>query len=730
MKHPSTLSAGQIQFHQRCQPPITPGTYTVNVDQDVAQLGTFKNDPFEFSVAGPRFSLSPSDIYSVYPPNEKAGDFASTLPHVVFSRRTLPWERPVAKTGDDLSPWMALLVFSAADFPAGSNFPDIVTRPVGELLNPPNGEAVGPDLKLEAGESPEDLCTTIDIAWDVFQATAPSYKDLPFLAHVREVNTGAKETSSFLADGWFSVVLANRFPQPQEGKEPPDGRENRAYLVSLEGLTDYLPNSTKDTARKPARLAVLSSWAFRCNKAFTFISSMKGLNVARIGVPWNEKANGSPSAMESVREALQRGYTALNHSTRLGEKAVSWYRGPLVPLYLGRQTGYDFRPAADAALRYDPLQGMLDVTYAAAFQLGRLLALQDRHFAVSLYAYRTRVQRHVNGLLSKNRLGKVLGEAGGLEPEGKMMEEYLRKSTTPKTWSAATEDIFGREQITPIQETDLAVPENVRKWLGRLMLLYRVPFNYVVPDERMLPKDSIRFFYLDPGWLKCLLEGACSVGRASSRDELVDKELRDNFLKYAIQESRKVRTQEPLGAGGWTHLTGFLLRSPVVEGWQGLEMRAWETWDPKWEDPGNDAIEAEKKKNELKPLRIDRLAPDTMFCIFDGKLNYLEIKQPPEGMHFGAAADGKGYSSPLRWLAGPSPGKQILDVSIPVDLRGGNRVVDVANFATTLQKALKEKGDTGRVPITSAGLGVQMVGSPGRVVFDVNYLKRAQGGTQ
>ena len=453
---------------------------------------------------------------------------------------------------------------------------------------------------------------------------------------------------------------------------------------------------------------------------------MRDLNVARIGVPWNEKANGSSDARESVRAAYQRGYTALNHSTRLGEKAVSWYRGPLVPLYLGRQTGYDFRPAADAAMRYDPLQGMMDVTYAAAFQLGRLLALQDRHFAVSLYAYRTRVRRHVNGLLSKNRLGKVLGESGGLEPERKMMEEYLTKSATPKPWSAATEDTFGREQIAPIQETDLAVPENVRKWLGRLMLLYRVPFNYLVADERMLPKDSIRFFYLDPGWLKCLLEGACSVGRASARDELVDQELRDNFLKYAIQESRKVRTQDPLAAGSWTHLTGFLMRSPVVEGWQGLEMRAWETWDPKWTDGANDAVEAEKKKNELKPLRIDRLSADTMLCIFDGKLNYLEIKQPPEGMHFGAAKSGKGYSSPLRWLAGSNPGKQIPSVSIPVDLRGANRVVDVATFANTLQKALKEKGDT--EPITSAGLGVEMVGSPGRVVFDVTYHQPAQGG--
>ncbi len=759
MKHPSDLDPGQIKFHQSCRPPITPGTYTVKVNQKVTQLGDFDGEPFEFSVAGPRFSLSPSDVYSVYPPNEKAGDFASTLPHVVFSRRTLPWERSVTGEKDDSSPWMALLVFSAADFPTGSKFPDIVTRPVGELMNPDKGESVSPKLKLQDDESPLDLCTTVDIPWDVFQANAPRYTDLEFLAHVREVNTGAKETSSFLADGWFSVVLANRFPQPQVGKEPPGGCENRAYLVSLEGLKEYLPNSTQNPAKKPVRLAVLSSWSFRCSEAFTFISSMRDLNVARIEVPWKGgPPKGSPDAKESVRAAYQRGYTALNHSTRLGEQAVSWYRGPLVPLYLARQTSYTFRPVADAALRYDPLQGMMDVTYAGAFQLGRLLALQDRQFAVSLYAYRTRVRRHVNGLLSKNRLGKVLGVASGLEPERNMMRAYLSKppGALARRWSEATEYGFEPAQIKSDTEpkpgeedTDLAVPENVRQWLGRLMLLYRVPFNYLIPDERMLPKDSIRFFYLDPGWLKCLLEGACSVGRASSRDELVDMELRDNFLKYAIEESRKVRTQESLDAGsaqdrldagstqksfddGWTKLTGFLLRSPAVEGWQGLEMRAWETWKKEWDDEAADETtkeknEVAKKENELKPLRIDRLAPDMMLCIFDGKLNHIEIKQPPEGMHFGASADKNGYQSSLRSLV-KSPGEQISPaVWVQVNLRGStaNRVMDVATFAGVLQEKLKK--DTGGKPLTSAGLGVEMVLSPGRVVFDVNCNKSGQG---
>src|SRR4029078_6223704 len=57
--------------------------------------------------------------------------------------------------------------------------------------------------------------------------------------------------------------------------------------------------------------------------------------------------------------------------------------------------------------------------------------------------------------------------------------------------------------------------------------------------------------------------------------------------------------REPAKRPNWP-LTGFLLRSPAVEGWQGLEMRA-------WTDSG--------ATQPLAPLRIDRLAPEIMLCI-------------------------------------------------------------------------------------------------------------------
>jgi hypothetical protein len=412
------------------------------------------------------------------------------------------------------------------------------------------------------------------------------------------------------------------------------------------------------------------------------------------------------------------GYTALNHNTRLGEQAVSWYRGPLVPLDLEIEDSYAFRPAPDAAVRYSPLDGMMDVTYAAAFQLGRLLALQDRHFARALHTYRSGVNRQINRVMREEALRAELGNPKG-ETESDIMTAFLGGRSNPNgsgqraSTSKGGDDPAFDARGQPTQKIELSIPETVTRWLGRLMLLYRVPFRYLVPDELMLPPDSIRFFHLDPGWLNHLLAGACSVGRSSAREQRIDRYLSSKFLGFALEESLKVRTRAlpETDAADDTHnisadlrkpmwpLTGFLIRSPVVEGWQGLEMRAWK-----------DSRETEL----LAPLRIDRLARDIMLCIFNGRVNRIEIKQPPEGMHFGAAPDGDGYTRlRLRSLVNGSQLDPPSTARVPLR-QDGARVVAVAELATTIAQTLHHEH-----AFTSAEFGVQMVESPGRVVFDV-----------
>ena len=65
----------------------------------------------EFQVDAPRFTLNPSDIHSVYPPSDQTGKFDNTLPQVVFTRRTLPWERTLdgqAPNTEHPCPWLGL----------------------------------------------------------------------------------------------------------------------------------------------------------------------------------------------------------------------------------------------------------------------------------------------------------------------------------------------------------------------------------------------------------------------------------------------------------------------------------------------------------------------------------------------------------------------------------------------------------------------------------------------
>ena len=59
-------------------------------------------------------------------------------------------------------------------------------------------------------------------------------------------------------------------------------------------------------------------------------------------------------------------------------------------------------------------------------------------------------------------------------------------------------------------------PAEILKFLARLRMLEGVPFNNLVPDEELLPNESIRFFYLDRAWTDALVQGALSVGTANT----------------------------------------------------------------------------------------------------------------------------------------------------------------------------------------------------------------------
>ena len=112
---------------------------------------------------------------------------------------------------------------------------------------------------------------------------------------------------------------------------------------------------------------------------------------------------------KEINAVLEFGYVPLPHQTGQGYHTIAWYRGPLVPHFLPTEPRNEVYTCADAALRYDSHQGLFDVSYAAAWQLGRLLALQNQPFARAVCQLKLRVAYQAAAAAAKAALCNRFG---------------------------------------------------------------------------------------------------------------------------------------------------------------------------------------------------------------------------------------------------------------------------------------------------------------------------------
>jgi hypothetical protein len=222
--------------------------------------------------------------------------------------------------------------------------------------------------------------------------------------------------------------------------------------------------------------------------------------------------------------------------------------------------------------------------------------------------------------------------------------------------ATALQDAFGSSEAVADLLGDVEVPTSIAAWLGRLHTLAGIPFGYLVPDEEMLPPESIRFFRIDTAWTQALLDGAFSLGRNLTADSDSDSgagagagagsggKAVDRAVAPAVHAAaraaapRRVRAPAlvastapdpaPVSAdpGQPVVWTGFLMRSRVVTDYPGLGVNAF----PSGAD-GNDPAAM------LTIVRLDRLGPDsdTLICIVDGDAGFFDIHEPPEHLHYG-----------------------------------------------------------------------------------------------
>jgi hypothetical protein len=863
---PTTPQApGFVQLYDSVRPGLSAGAYQLTVSQSIGGVntGTYLAPRSQaFTVSAPRFALDPGDIGELYPPADSNGVFSAALPSIVLNRRTLPWEQ-VPATGST-APWMALLTLTAAEIvPDPATGLPLRTSTVADFLTPPltaaaaapsshaGASTLGPPSSppalgsrvagpaIDPAGVPADVLastmTSIVVPAGVLTGVAPTLAEAGLLAHVRQTDTASQAASDAAQDGWYSVVLGNRFPAAARAA---DGTAVRsiACLVSLEGLTAYLPGATTPPSGPYGfvRLVVLASWSFVSNPSAGegFAQLMAGLLptgdsgalLPRVPVPAS-----APASAAVNRLAL--GYVPVDYRLATGETTFGWYRGPLTPfpappLPAPADGSSHYATAAELTV-YAQGQGVFDVSYAAAFEAGRLAALADRGFAVALVnarraafqtvaAAQTRLASPLAaaatptavatpstalatasatgatakapapapvGRPSWQRFGALLRDGMGAE-----LTEALASVPQPTTDTAAaaaqptsaqpaaavpipppatTTDpvaqmraVLARADVSDLLAAQAfgGAMDPVTDWLARLALLHGVPFRHLVPDERMLPVESVRFFYLDPNWIAALIDGALSIGVEGSRDLELQQTVSAALVATVAAKVGSVRAAQrarpdlavPTGGAAPTggastaialaspapaaaaspasasasapsnapttsatttaavsatavpQRAGVLLRSSAVAGWPGMVIQA---------DGGTTSL-----------LRLDRLSDSVLLAVFDAVPTSITLGEPWHGLRFGVPGstlqlrNSNGASVGRTFPIGGGPSVLTMYTRAPASGTSGGQVLAVGPLSAALLVGLNQvMGQT--LVMGSALFALQLVLAASQLTF-------------
>lgn len=394
-----TLPEGQIAFVDNQVPALLAGEYAIEVHQQVTGDGVDAAYPHQQSmrVLGPHFTLDAGSVHACYPPGGSTADYTESLASIVLSRSALPWVISAGpgqeQAGPLVTPWLMLLLLTPEEIVrpvAGASPTGAHPVPLADYLTPGTG-IVGPDFtpaqikEFEADNPTGSSTLVVDIAAQAFTATAPTLAELPYLAHARDVDGDDSDLADKDDEGFYSVVLGNRLARGS------DSGIYIAHLVSVEGFTTRLPPSLLPPDATTVRMVSLASWTFDGTPGHgNFPGLMAKLGVRTPILPTRQPVDPSPT-QQVIAQAVAAGYVGLDYQTRFAERTVCWYRGPALPLLMeaNPQPPYE---ASSQGLIYDPATGMFDVSYAVAWETGRMTLLSNRAVTTSLLGWLRRQQ--------------------------------------------------------------------------------------------------------------------------------------------------------------------------------------------------------------------------------------------------------------------------------------------------------------------------------------------------
>lgn len=749
-------AVSDITFIQYQKPVLKSGKYTLSVHQNTGgeKDGRSAADAFiaskTFYVGSERHKLNPEILHSMSPAPTSSGDVSSQMPNIVFSDPQFPWLRSAGAHQDDTTPWLALLMFYGDEA-----IPKLQKETLASFSKTTSKALFSSMTELEPMQEDQDAIQYIDVDVETFNTIAPSAEDLPYLTHIKRVNTEEKafkseyeyhpkkgltlKTTESHKD--FSVVVCNRLPKPNTACH--------LFLVSLEAMGDLLPNSDGtsnfNVGTKQVRLVVLKNWEFYCTELKSdIVDSVSNLN----RTSKNHKSNpySTPinlqlpaiqgnDADDKVNQAFRYGYVPLEYEMRGGQKMVSWQRGPFIPYWTPEALKVPFK-GADELLYYNKETGMFDTTYASAWQLGKLMALQNKGFAENLYQWK---QKRQESFIEKEE-DKVLSTslAPLSQEEGKLSKKVLQSRLIPAMESFLEQQ---SKQVVPdqnirtnrseaiqnkldqlksgaqIDQVEDTLDETSIQWLIRLKLLYGVPYRYLVPHNDLLPPESIKIFYVDSNFTTALIDGAFSIGRTNDSNLTMDKTSQEKMAKQlnnaAINYRKKLFNSSEATDYADNTISGFLLNSQIVKDYPGLEI-----------------VPIGLSNTTIPILRLEHLSEGVLLCICYGEILKLEIKQPSEGLHYGLDGSFGNYTKTLRNqnLANPKPAVGQIDPNVTIRIDtfrgdGRNNVLNVADLSNKIEKALKSNNLEKESDVfTAADFALQMTEGAEQVILNQKPL--------
>lgn len=221
--------------------------------------------------------------------------------------------------------------------------------------------------------------------------------------------------------------------------------------------------------------------------------------------------------MLAAADVTSTGSVRLNYNQlQKASGTAAWYRGPLAA---GPITFPAFPLITRASDLLLTVENDLDTSYAAAWELGRLTALNDVDFSTEFFKWKHEVST------------------------AKRLATLQSNPAYPN---------IAHLSLTDKGDPNLPLPQHILDKFNTWKNLQGIPYRYLVSDPGLLPTESIRFFQVDVNWVNAFISGAFSIGHTVSAD-------------FSVEESNLyLKADAPI--------TGFLISSFAVSGWPDFEV--------------------------------------------------------------------------------------------------------------------------------------------------------------